>query len=267
MTYFAGMERQLAATLAAYRRTAPLVHCLTNTVVANFTANVVLASGAAPAMVDNPHEAGDFAAIAGGVLVNLGTPQEHTVAAMLLAAAAAHEHQRPWVLDPVAAGGLGWRTQAAHQLLAHRPTIIRGNASEILGLTGGSGGKGVDSTHSSDDALGAARALAQEYGAVVAVSGPTDYLTDGHRLVALSNGVDLMTRVTGVGCSLGALMAGMAAVTGDALIAAATATTLLCLAAEDAPQHGPGSFAVGLVDGLATLAPEQLAERVRLEER
>ena len=261
------MEEQLAATLADYRRTVPLVHCLTNTVVSNFTANVVLASGGAPAMVDNPHEAGEFAAIAGGVLVNLGTPQEHTVTAMRLAAAAAHAHSRPWVLDPVAAGGIGWRTQVALELLESRPTVIRGNASEILGLTGGAGGRGVDSAHSSDDAVSAARALAQEYGAVVAVSGPTDYLTDGHRVVALSNGVELMTRVTGVGCALGALMAGMAAVSTDPLLAAATATTLLCLAAEDAPQHGPGSFAVGLLDGLATTTPEDLAARVQLEER
>lgn len=261
------MEEQLAQSLATYRRTAPLVHCLTNTVVANFTANVVLASGGAPAMVDNLYEAAGFASIAGGVLVNLGTPQEHTVEAMRLAAASAHSNERPWVLDPVGAGGLPWRTQVAVELLEEHPSIIRGNASEILGLTGGSGGKGVDSMHSSADALSAARALAQKYGAVVAVSGPTDYLTDGQRVVTLDNGVELMTRVTGVGCALGALMAGMAASTSDALVAAATATTLMCLAAEDAPKNGPGSFAVGLLDALATISPERLADRVHLGER
>ena len=267
MAYLSDMQQQLAAALDSYRRTAPLVHCLTNTVVTNFTANVVLASGAAPAMVDNPHEAAAFAAIAGGVLVNLGTPQEHTVAAMRLAAASAHTHSHPWVLDPVAAGAIEWRTQVAVELLTSRPTIIRGNASEILGLTGGSGGKGVESTESSENALAAARALAQEYGAVVAVSGPTDYLTDGHRVVVLSNGVELMTRVTGVGCALGALMAGFAAVTSDALVAAAAATTLICLAAEDSPKNGPGSFAVGLLDALSRISPQGLAKRVRLEER
>ncbi|SDB96867.1 hydroxyethylthiazole kinase [Raineyella antarctica] len=261
------MHEQLALALEAYRRTSPLVHCLTNTVVTNFTANVVLASGGAPAMVDNPQEAAGFAAIAGGVLVNLGTPQEHTVAAMGLASASARDHGVPWVLDPVGAGGLPWRTQVAVELLDNRPTIVRGNASEVLGLTGGSGGKGVDSTETSENALAAARALAQDFGSVVAVSGPTDYLTDGHRVLALGNGVELMTRVTGVGCALGALMAGFAAATPDALVAAAAATTLLCLAAEEAPKNGPGSFAVGLLDALSTITPDKLADRARLEER
>nr|WP_277873005.1 hydroxyethylthiazole kinase [Raineyella fluvialis] len=132
----------LATSLEQYRAAAPLVHCLTNVVVTNFTANVVLASGGAPAMVDNPQEAAEFAAIASGVLVNVGTPQQHTVEAMRLAAASAHEHGVPWVLDPVAAGGIGWRTGVAIELLEHRPTIVRGNASEILGLLGGAGGKG-----------------------------------------------------------------------------------------------------------------------------
>lgn len=257
----------LAVALEQFRATVPLVHCLTNTVVTNFTANVVLAAGGAPAMVDNPHEAGEFAAVAGGVLINLGTPQDHTVAAMRLAAAAANAHAVPWVLDPVAAGAIGWRTQVAVELLAAHPAIVRGNASEILGLLGGAGGKGVESSHSSDDAVESARRLATDLGAVVAVSGPTDYLTDGARTLALSNGHQLMTRVTGVGCALGALMAGFAAVTADRLTAAAAATTLLCLAAEEAPKNGTGSFAVGLLDALGSITPEKLAARVALEER
>lgn len=257
----------LAAALDRFRATVPLVHCLTNSVVTNFTANVVLAAGGAPAMVDDPHEAAEFAAVAGGVLVNLGTPQEHTVAAMRLAAASAHEHAVPWVLDPVAAGAIGWRTQVAVELLAEHPAIVRGNASEILALRGGAGGRGVESTHSSDDAVESARRLATELGTVVAVSGPTDYLTDGTRLLALSNGHQLMTKVTGVGCALGALMAGFAAVTEDRLVAAATATTLLCLAAEEAPKNGAGSFAVGLLDALGSITPGKLAARVALAER
>lgn len=257
----------LAASLEGFRAAVPLVHCLTNSVVTNFTANVVLAAGGAPAMVDDPHEAGEFAAVAGGVLVNLGTPQDHTVTAMRLATASAREHGVPWVLDPVAAGAIGWRTRVAVELLDQLPTVVRGNASEILGLLGGAGGRGVESSHSSGDAVESARRLAGRLGAVVAVSGPTDYLTDGTRTVALSNGHELMTKVTGVGCSLGALMAGFAAVTADPLVAAATATTLLCLAAEDAPKNGTGSFAVGLLDALGAITPAQLADRVTLEQR
>ena len=157
--------------------------------VAQWTANVLLAVGAAPAMVDNPREAGAFARIAGAVLVNLGTPYDDTVLAMEQAVAAAADHGTPWVLDPVAAGALQWRTTLALDLLAlGRPAVMRGNASEILALTGGAGGKGVDSAHTPEAALDAARALALEHRTVVAVSGPVDHLTDGERVVRIHNG-------------------------------------------------------------------------------
>lgn len=263
---FAGAE--LGAALAAFRETSPLVHCLTNIVVAQWTANVVLAAGGAPAMVDNPHEAGEFAQVPvpGGVLINLGTPQDETVAAMRLAAAGAARAGRPWVLDPVAAGGLGWRTSVARELLDLRPAILRGNASEIGALAGGAGGRGVDSTDAPEQVLDAARDIARTHGTVVAVSGPVDHLTDGERLVRIHNGHPWLTRVTGVGCALGALMAGFAGVTDDRLLAAATATGLLTVAGDDAAAAtpGPGSFAVALLDGLHTLTPGDLAARVRL---
>src|SRR6478672_7837604 len=193
-----------AAALEALRERPPLVQSLTNIVVAQWTANVLLAVGAAPAMVDNPREAAAFARIAGAVLVNLGTPYDDTALAMEQAVAAAVDHGTPWVLDPVAAGALQWRTALAQDLLAlGHPAVIRGNASEILALTGGAGGKGVDSAHTPD----AARALALEHHAVVAVSGPVDHLTDGERVVRVHNGHPWLTQVTGVGCALGALVA------------------------------------------------------------
>ncbi|KNX38898.1 hydroxyethylthiazole kinase [Luteipulveratus halotolerans] len=255
----------LGAAMTALRDRQPLTQCLTNIVVAPWTANVLLAAGAAPAMVDNSHEAGAFAQVAGGVLVNLGTPYDDTTTAMDAAAGAAHEHGTPWVLDPVAAG-LPWRTTIATSLLDLRPTIVRGNASEVLALTGGSGGRGVDSTASAQDALAAARALAEQTGGAVAVSGPVDHLTDGSRVVRLGNGHVWMTQVTGVGCALGALMAAYAAVTDDALLAAAAATAHLTVAAELAAERssGPGSFAVSLLDELAALTPSDLEARVTL---
>ena len=255
-----------ADALATLRERAPLVQCLTNVVVTQWTANVLLAVGAAPAMVDNPEEAGPFAAIAGGVLVNLGTPQAHTVSAMQLAVAAANQSGTAWVLDPVAAGALAWRTDIARKLLAESPTVLRGNASEVLALTGGVGGKGVESVDSPEAALPAAVDLAGLHGTVVAVSGPVDHLTDGDRVVRVSNGHPLLTKVTGVGCALGAMMAAFAAVVDDALLAAvaATATLTVCgdIAAARAPL--PGSFAVALLDELAALTPENLAARGEL---
>lgn len=257
----------LSAALQALRDQPPLVQCLTNTVVAQWTANVLLAVGAAPAMVDNPHEAGQLAAVAGGVLVNLGTPFDHTVEAMELAARTATTAGRPWVLDPVAAGVLTWRTDVALRLLVDAaPTIVRGNASEVLALAGGSGGRGVDATDAPEAAAAAARSLALTHGTVVAVSGPVDHLTDGERVVRLANGDRLLTQVTGVGCALGAMMAGFAAVVPDPLVAAAAATSTLTVAAEDAAARaaGPGTFAVALLDALSAISPQDLTDRVDL---
>lgn len=258
---------QLARCWEALREQSPLTHCLTNIVVAPFTANLLLAAGAAPAMVDNVHEAGDFAAVADGLLVNLGTPYEDTTAGMRAAVSGATGAGTPWVLDPVAAGGLAWRTGIALELLrGGGPTIVRGNASEVLALGGGSGGRGVDSAHTTADSLDTARQLAAEHGCAIAVSGEVDHLTDGDRLVRVESGDPMMTRVIGVGCALGALMAACAAVEPDPLVAATTATGALTVAAESAIQvgRGPGSFAVALLDELAALEPAGLAERVRL---
>lgn len=257
----------LSDALDAVRDKAPLVQCLTNIVVAQWTANVLLALGAAPAMVDNPEEAGDFARIAGGVLVNVGTPYAETASAMQHAAAAAAEAGTPWVLDPVAAGALTWRTGIATQLLTDAaPTIVRGNASEVIALTGGAGGKGVDSVDSPESALAGATELAAQHGTVVAVSGPVDHLTDGRRVVRVANGHPLLTRVTGVGCALGAMMAAFAAVVDDPLVAATAATATLTVAADEAAARtrGPGSFAPALLDELAALSPEDLGARASL---
>ncbi|MGW7071720.1 hydroxyethylthiazole kinase [Streptomyces sp. NPDC054855] len=257
----------VADVITSLRTSAPLVHCLTNVVVSQFTANVLLAAGAAPAMVHSAEEAGALARVAGGVLVNLGTVTSVTAPAMRVAVAEAAGAGRPWVLDPVAAGLLPWRTDLAHELLESAPpAVVRGNASEILALDGGTGGRGVDSTDAPEAALAAAGALARRYGCAVAVSGPQDVLTDGARVVRLANGHPLLTLVTGTGCSLGALVAACTAVTGDALLAATAATGLLTVAAEDAATRsaGPGTFAVALIDSLYQLSPERLAEALHL---
>lgn len=261
-----------AALWEVVREAPPLTHCITNAVVTGFTANVLLAAGAAPAMVDIVGEAELFAGVASGLLINLGTPTPEQRAAILEAVAGATASGTPWVLDPVAIGTLPIRTALAHDLANQRPTAIRGNASEILALAGVSaGGRGVDATDSTDAAADAAAALATRTGAVVAVSGPVDLLTDGERILRLANGHELLTRVTGGGCALGAVMAallGAARVTGhDALTAVAAASLGYTIAAEHAATTagGPGSFAVSLLDALAALRPEDLVAEARVE--
>ncbi|GAA1357512.1 hydroxyethylthiazole kinase [Arthrobacter koreensis] len=253
----------VSTLLSRVRSEPPLVQCLTNAVVTNFTANVLLALGAAPAMTDIPGEAGPFARIASGVLVNLGTPHAEQRTAMLEAALAANDAGTPWVLDPVAVGSLPVRTALAAELLALRPTAVRANASEIMALAGlGAGGRGVDATDNPEDALPAADLLAAKYGCVVAVSGPTDVITDGESTLRISNGDVLLTKVTGGGCALGAVTAAFlsAAEDGEGLTAAAAATAVYTIAAQQAAAGaaGPGSFAPAFLDALAGLSDEQI---------
>ncbi|MDK3255187.1 hydroxyethylthiazole kinase [Blastococcus capsensis] len=252
----------LRAARTALRENAPLVHCLTNTVVQTFTANALLAVGAAPAMVDAPQEAGDFAAVASALLINVGTVHERTAEAMRLAARSAGAAGTPWVLDPVAVGGLAYRTALAGELLELSPAVVRGNASEVMALAGaGAGGRGVDSTAGADDAVTAARELAARTGGVIAVSGEVDLLTDGARTVRVGGGSPLLTRTTGAGCALGALVAAYVAAVGDPLTGAVAAHAHVAVAAERAARTaaGPGTFAPAWLDALDAVGPDDLA--------
>ncbi|MGI9822248.1 hydroxyethylthiazole kinase [Agromyces sp. Marseille-Q5079] len=257
--------------LASLRESAPLVHCITNSVVTNFTANALLAIGAAPAMVDIRVEAGLFAGIASGLLVNLGTPHEEQRDAAREAVAAASAAGTPWVLDPVAIGALPVRTALARELVAQRPTAIRGNASEIIALAGaGAGGRGVDAADSTDAAAEAAAHLALAHGAVVAVSGPVDLITDGRRTARIANGDAVLTRITGGGCALGAVTAAfLGAARGtddDAFAATVAATVVYTVAAEIAAagSAGPGSFGPAFLDALALVTPETVVARAKV---
>ena len=251
----------LHAVAQEYRQQSPLVFCLTNTVVANFTANVLLASGASPAMTDLPREAGPFAKAASAVLVNLGTPSTEQLAAMEEAVQSASAAGTPWILDPVAVGALPVRTDFARRIARQRPALIRGNASEILALAGQqSASRGVDALDDVSAALAAGRDLAQQHDCVVAISGQSDAIIDATRTVLVhTNGIGL-TRITGGGCALGAFCAGMIAVHDDPFEAAIAAHGFYGLAAEKALENstGPGSFAVAFIDALSATDPEEL---------
>lgn len=256
-----------ARALATLRAEEPLVQAITNRVVTGFTAGALLAVGAAGAMVDIPDEAGPFARIASSLLVNLGSPAAEQRAAMGEAVAAATEAGTPWVLDPVGIGSAPVRTPLAHALSERRPAIIRGNASEILALAGrGSGGRGVDATDRVEDAEEAAHDLARRTGAVVAVSGPIDVVVDGSRTARIAGGHPLLTRVTGGGCALGAVMAAFAGVADDPFEAAVAASAVYGLAAEDAAGRadGPGTFTVLFPDALARIEPDAVREEARI---
>ncbi|HLP09517.1 MAG TPA: hydroxyethylthiazole kinase [Opitutaceae bacterium] len=257
-----------SAVLAAVRARSPLVHNITNYVVMNNTANALLALGASPAMVHAIEEVEEFVALSQSLVVNIGTLSTPWIRAMQKAADAANARHIPWVLDPVGAGATTLRTETAADLARQRPACIRGNASEILVLAGATAEKtkGVDSTRNSTDALAPARELAQSTGAIVAVTGPVDYVTDGAQTIALGNGHPLMARVTGLGCTATALVGAALAVEADRLVAVASGLSFLALAGEIAAEQspGPGSLQLHLLDALHRLDVATIARRLKI---
>ncbi|OKH87534.1 hydroxyethylthiazole kinase [Thalassospira sp. TSL5-1] len=258
-----------ARLLTDMRNTAPLVQCITNYVAMNIAANTLLAAGASPAMVHAPEESGEFAAIAGALTVNIGTLSTEWVAGMKEAAKGASAAQKPWILDPVAHFATGFRRDTVAALLALQPTIIRGNASEIIALAGGqSAGQGVDSGDPVEQAEEAAKTLAQSQKCVVAVTGSSDFVTDGSAAVRILGGSALMPKITAMGCSLTALVGAFAATAPKAPFEA-TIAALACFAAAgkmaEKTASGPASFATAFLDALYNLDDAALETHAGIE--
>lgn len=256
--------------VATIRDRGPLVHNITNYVVMNSTANALLAIGASPVMAHAVDEVADMVAIAGALVVNIGTLSPAWVEAMHIAAREAQQHGTPIVLDPVGAGATAYRTSTADALIEDvAPTIIRGNASEIMAVAAaGATTKGVDSSESSESAISAAEGLAKRTGAVVVVTGATDLVISARDSLALDNGHPLMARVTGLGCTASALCGAFAAVQPDPVRAAAHATAVTGIVGELAAERaeGPGSLQLHLLDHLHTLTAGEIADRLRVRD-
>ena len=252
----------LSAAIAAVRTKSPLVHSITNYVVMNNSANALLSIGASPVMAHWKDEMEEMTAIAGALVINIGTLDTEWIEGMKAAGLAASRRGTPIVLDPVGAGATSQRTNAAWEIinLCH-PTIIRGNGSEIMALVDANvKSKGVDSSASSDDALSAAKKLAAETGAVVVISGETDYITNGTDVFTVEGGNPIMTSVTGMGCTATALVGAFAAVEADPMVAATAAMAVMSLAGERAAVNarGNGSMQMHFLDELYNLTPETL---------
>lgn len=283
------MNKTFAGIADLIRETHPLIHCITNYVTVNDCANALLAVGAAPVMADDRAEVCEISSIAQALLLNIGTLNGRTVTSMKRAAKTAKRKGIPVVLDPVGAGASKLRTKTAQQLIriAH-PALIRGNASEIATLLAGSGNtRGVDAAESDsgEDSLAriiaTAKSLAIKSGSVVAVTGATDVITDGSRVITIRNGNPLLSRITGSGCMLSCLCAACCAAAPERIPeAAATAVAMmgLCgeLAAAEATvvrttgvrttEAGTGTLRTALIDRLSRITGEELAQGVQYEE-
>ena len=258
----------VSADLQKVKKSSPLVHNITNFVVMNNTANALLALGASPVMAHAVEEMPDMAGIASALVLNIGTLSEAWIKAMKIAGKTASSRGIPIVLDPVGAGATPYRTRTCLELIQEcSPTIIRGNASEIMTLVdAGTQTKGVDSTESSKNALESAKSLARETGAVVSISGREDYITNGQEVVVIKNHIPLMPRVTGMGCTASALTGAVAAVNPNPLEAAAHAMALMAVAGETASgrANGPGSFQMHFLDALYDLSASDVKKHLLL---
>ena len=264
------------------RQKSPLIHNITNYVTVNDCANMLLACGASPIMADDSGEAEEITAICGGLNINIGTLNQHTIPAMFAAGKRANALGHPVVLDPVGAGASTLRTNTALDLLKDvKFTVIRDNISEIKTLTLGSGTtRGVDADVSDkvteenlNEAVSFARDFSRQTGAVIAVTGAIDIVTDGERSFCIRNGRPEMSAVTGTGCQLSALSAAFVTANPDhPLEAAAAAVCAMGLCGEIACRRmrepdGNSSYRNYIIDAMYRLTPAALEEGANYEMR
>jgi hydroxyethylthiazole kinase len=249
------LPQTAAALLERLRARSPRVHCITNTVAQNFTANVLLAAGCVPSMTLSPEEIGGFVGSADALLVNLGTFDAERREATRIAIEAARKSGIPWVLDPVFIDRSPSRAAFARDLLALKPAVLRLNHAEFQTL--------ADAAPAPEKVAAFARA----HETVVALSGATDRIADAGRAASIANGHPLMAKVTATGCAGSALTAACLAVAESAFDGAATALLALGIAGEQAGADaaGPGSFAVAILDRLAALDAAALTAHARID--
>jgi hydroxyethylthiazole kinase len=259
---------QLSDLFTRVRRNHPLVHHITNYVTVNDCANITICAGGAPIMADAIEEVAEMTGIVGALVLNIGTLNKLQVESMIAAGRKANEKKIPIILDPVGAGATRFRTDTAKRLLDELEiTILKGNAGEI-GVLAGADGKvrGVDSAGLAGDPVAIAKDFASCAGLTVVVSGATDIVTDGKRVLLVENGHPMMGGISGTGCMAASVTGVFAAESADSVHAAAAALAALGIAGERAAvaAQGPYSFKVALFDELAGLTPAALQSAAKI---
>jgi len=265
----------VAELLKSIKETKPLVHHITNYVTVNDCANVTLAIGASPVMADDIGEVEDIVSIAQAVVINIGTLNARTIDSMIAAGKKANALGKPIILDPVGAGASNLRNQTTLKLIKQvQFTVIRGNLSEILFIAGLSANtKGVDASEadlqtSTDTAAHTASTLAKKLGCVVAITGATDYLSDGTRNVTIENGHKALGNITGTGCMCSSLIGSALGASSDYLLAATAGVLFMGLSGELAYEgegkNGSGSMHITLIDKINTLTADVIEKRAKL---
>lgn len=261
--------RSAGARLAAMRGAAPSLHQITPPETLPFQATALCAAGGHPVPCTNREEVIEIVAATAGLTLAIGALTPALLDTMLWAAETARGAAHPWVLDAAGIGLTDYRRQPSAALLARRPTAVTGDATDILCIAG-IGGAAVDRALSPEDAVDAGAHLAQRVGAIIVIAGAADgadmVLTDGNRAAVVHGGDPMVAHLHGHAAARSALLAAMLATSAGAFEAAAAALALDAAAAFEAGRRasGPGSFAAGYLDSLATLTPDALDEVTRI---
>ncbi|MDU4961078.1 MAG: hydroxyethylthiazole kinase [Sporomusaceae bacterium] len=265
--------QQAAAALTQVHRTKPLVHHITNYVTVNDCANITLAIGASPVMADDPAEVEEMTAVANALVLNMGTLNSRTVGSMLAAGKQARQKGIPIIFDPVGVGATSLRTATAGQIIEElRPTVIRGNMSEIKIIAGLDAAiKGVDSVAGDEAGESVAAELSRKLDCVIAITGKTDIVAGGGRLCRIGNGHPLLAKLTGSGCMATSLTGCFCGANADEFAATVAAIIAMGLAGERAqaslrPGEGIGTFHMRLFDAIATMTPDNLYQGGKVNE-
>jgi hydroxyethylthiazole kinase len=267
--------------LEKVQRTIPLVHCITNYVTVNDCANILLAAGASPIMADDENEVEEITSLCNALAINIGTLNGRTIESMILAGRKANELSHPTVLDPVGAGASNLRTSTTKKLIDQiHFSVIRGNISEIKTIAMGSGNtKGVDADTTDaiteetlDDVIDFSKELSARLNSVIVITGAIDIVTDGTKTYMVRNGHGVMSKITGTGCMLTAMIAGFCAANPDNIVtAAATAVTVMGISGELAYEKmrindaGTSSFRNYLIDEVSKMNALTLKEGMKVE--
>ncbi|WP_428910468.1 hydroxyethylthiazole kinase [Niallia sp. Krafla_26] len=265
------IKEQIKDLFTLVKEKQPLVHHLTNAVTINDCANVTLAIGGRPVMASAIEEVADMVGLAQALVINFGTMNDDMYEAIILAGQTANQKGIPVIFDPVGVGATSFRTDRAQKFLEKvKPSIIRGNASEVFSLIGGEvRTRGVDSADIAVSKEDLVKVAAKELHAIVVISGEQDFVSDGTKVISVHNGDTWLTKISGTGCMTASLIGCFSGITNNLLAAAVAGMSTMSLAGERVKKQlkqneGIGTYRVKLMDEIFLMDGDRWDQGVKL---
>lgn len=251
----------------------PLIHCITNHISINDSANVILALGAKPIMAEYSGEVEEITAVANSLCVNLGNISEERIKSFFISGKKAFEKGIPCIIDIVGVACSRFRLEISKKFIDECcPCVIKGNEAEIRALNGSTYKTiGVDSQCSTEpnSLINLAKTVANKFNSVVLISGKVDVVSDGRKTCLIENGSPLLTLITGTGCVQGAICGTYLAVT-NPFQAAVSAAVTMGIAGEFAEKsfkktNSLSDFKAKITDAVYFFDDEYLSKRAKVK--